>query len=103
MLLPRGDLAREVLPRELKNKGLIPVEIDVYETIIAADQDEQTLELLKKRKVDIITFASSSTVTNLLEVLRRMGVEQPLELLQGIDIACIGPVTAKTAQECGLR
>jgi uroporphyrinogen III methyltransferase/synthase len=102
VLLPRGDLAREVLPRELKNKGLIPVEIDVYETIIAADQDEQTLELLKKRKVDIITFASSSTVTNLLEVLRRMGVEQPLELLQGIDIACIGPVTAKTAQECGL-
>lgn len=103
VLLPRGDLAREVLPRELMKKGLIPVEIDVYETIIAEDQDEQTLELLQKGKVDIITFASSSTVINLLEVLRRMGVEQPLELLQGIEIACIGPVTAQTAREYGLQ
>ncbi|BBH19201.1 hypothetical protein Back11_05460 [Paenibacillus baekrokdamisoli] len=102
VLLPRGDLAREILPQELKKKGLIPIEIDVYETIISADQDEEILELLLKRKVDVITFASSSTVTNLLEVLRRMGVEQPLEVLEGVDIACIGPVTAKTATECGL-
>ncbi|REE69516.1 uroporphyrinogen III methyltransferase/synthase [Paenibacillus taihuensis] len=102
VLLPRGDLAREVLPRELKARGLTPVEIDVYETVLAEDQDEETLELLLKRKVNVITFASSSTVTNLLEVLRRMGVEQPIELLQGIDIACIGPVTAQTAAEAGL-
>ncbi|RAP77851.1 uroporphyrinogen-III C-methyltransferase [Paenibacillus montanisoli] len=102
VLLPRGDLAREVLPRELKAKGLIPVEIDVYETVLADNQDQETLELLKKRSVHVITFASSSTVTNLFEVLRRVGVSDPLELLQGIDIACIGPITAKTAEEAGL-
>ncbi|MBP3961421.1 uroporphyrinogen-III C-methyltransferase [Paenibacillus lignilyticus] len=103
VLLPRGDLAREVLPRELKAKGLTPVEIDVYETILADNQDEETLELLQKRSVHVITFASSSTVTNLFEVLRRMGVDDPLELLQGIEIACIGPITAKTAEEAGLK
>ncbi|QHW34151.1 uroporphyrinogen-III C-methyltransferase [Paenibacillus rhizovicinus] len=102
VLLPRGDLAREVLPRELKARGLEPVEIDVYETVIAQDQDEEVLEHLRSGGIHVITFASSSTVTNLLEVLRRMGVEQPLELLKGIDIACIGPVTAKTAVEAGL-
>ncbi|WP_258881643.1 uroporphyrinogen-III C-methyltransferase [Paenibacillus sp. sptzw28] len=103
VLLPRGDLAREVLPRQLMAKGLIPVEIDVYETVIAEDQDEETLELLKQGKVDVVTFASSSTVTNLLAVMRRMGVDQPEELLQQVDIACIGPVTAATAAEAGLK
>ncbi|MBM7563793.1 uroporphyrinogen-III C-methyltransferase [Paenibacillus sacheonensis] len=103
VLLPRGDLAREVLPRELRARGLEPVEIDVYETIIAQEQDEETLDLLKNGGVHVITFASSSTVTNLLEVLRRMGVADPQSLLNGIDIACIGPVTAKTAAEAGLN
>ncbi|SFJ10892.1 uroporphyrinogen III methyltransferase / synthase [Paenibacillus sp. UNC496MF] len=102
VLLPRGDLAREVLPRELRAKGLHPVEIDVYETIIAQDQDEEALEHLRSGNVHVVTFASSSTVTNLLEVLRRMGVERPLELLKGVDIACIGPVTARTAANAGL-
>ncbi|NBD25896.1 uroporphyrinogen-III C-methyltransferase [Paenibacillus glycinis] len=102
VLLPRGDLARDVLPRELKARGLLPVEIDVYETVIAQDQDEAVLEQLREGSVHVITFASSSTVTNLLEVLRRMGVEQPLELLRNVDIACIGPVTAQTAAEAGL-
>lgn len=102
VLLPRGDLAREVLPRELLAKGLVPVEIDVYETVLAESQDEEALELLRGGNVHVITFASSSTVTNLLEVLRRMGVEQPLELLKGIEIACIGPITAQTAVEAGL-
>ncbi|QHT62086.1 uroporphyrinogen-III C-methyltransferase [Paenibacillus lycopersici] len=102
VLLPRGDLGRKVLPRELEASGLKPVEIDVYETILAQSQDEDVLELLRGGGVHVITFASSSTVTNLLEVLRRMGVERPAELLRGIDIACIGPVTAKTAAEAGL-
>ncbi|CAH1204158.1 Siroheme synthase [Paenibacillus plantiphilus] len=101
-LLPRGDLAREVLPRQLEARGLQAVEIDVYETIIAEDQEEETLKLLVDGKVDVITFASSSTVTNLLAVMRRMGIEEPQQVLNGIEIACIGPLTAKTAVEAGL-
>ncbi|WP_274649935.1 uroporphyrinogen-III C-methyltransferase [Paenibacillus humicola] len=102
VLLPRGDLAREILPRDLKESGLEPVVLDVYETVIAENQDAETLELLLRGEVDVVTFASSSSVTNLLQVMRRMGVSEPAEALRAAEIACIGPVTAKTAREAGL-
>lgn len=102
VLLPRGDLAREILPRELLAKGLLPVELDVYETVLADSQDEQALEWIRNREIHAITFTSSSTVTNLLELLRKKGIEDPAAHLAGIDIASIGPVTSKTAEEAGL-
>lgn len=102
VLLPRGDLAREILPRELKAKGLVPVELDVYETVIADSQDEQAFEWIRNREIHAITFTSSSTVTNLFGVLRRNGFEDPAAQLAGIDVASIGPVTSKTASEAGL-
>ena len=71
--------------------------------MIAENQDQETLELLKEGKIDMITFASSSTVTNLLAVLKRMGVEDPVALLNDVTIACIGPVTAETAFNSGLH
>ncbi|REK75915.1 uroporphyrinogen-III C-methyltransferase [Paenibacillus paeoniae] len=102
-LLPRGDLAREVLPRELRARGVEAVEIDVYETVLADTQDELALEWLREGGIHMITFTSSSTVTNLLEVLRRRGVEDPVQLLKDIPIASIGPITTKTIEEAGLH
>ncbi|GLX69548.1 uroporphyrinogen-III C-methyltransferase [Paenibacillus glycanilyticus] len=102
VLLPRGDLAREILPRELEAKGLVPVELDVYETVMADTQDEQAFEWIRNREIHAITFTSSSTVTNLLELLRRNGFEDPAAQLKGITVASIGPVTTKTAEEAGL-
>ncbi|RUS47630.1 uroporphyrinogen-III C-methyltransferase [Cohnella sp. AR92] len=102
-LLPRGDLARDVLPRELNALGLETVSLDVYETVPAGRHDEFLLELLQDGGIHAVTFTSSSTVTNLMEALRRMGAESPAELLAGAAVACIGPITAKTAEEHGLR
>jgi len=102
-LLPRGDLAREILPRELKAKGVRTVEIDVYETVLSAPRDLWLPEMLANGEIHVITFTSSSTVTNLIEALRRLGIQNPAEALQNIEIACIGPVTAKTAEDCGLK
>ncbi len=101
-LLPRGDLAREVLPRELAALGVTPVEIDVYETVTADGDDDGVLELLRDGEIDIVTFTSSSTVTNLLERMRQLGVESPAELLQQAAIASIGPLTSMTAAAAGL-
>ncbi|MBB6633895.1 uroporphyrinogen-III C-methyltransferase [Cohnella thailandensis] len=101
-LLPRGDLARELLPRELEALGVESVSLDVYETVPAGRKDEFLLEMLQEGGIHAITFTSSSTVINLLAALREMGVEEPAELLAGTKIACIGPVTAKTAEENGL-
>jgi len=103
-LLPRGDLAGGVLPARLAERGVEAVEIDVYETALAEPQDDELPELLRRREIQVITFTSSSTVANLLEVLRRSGEGDPAGLLResGADIACIGPVTARTAREAGL-
>ncbi|CAM3737254.1 uroporphyrinogen-III C-methyltransferase [Cohnella lubricantis] len=102
-LLPRGDLARRWLPEELRKLGVEAVELDVYETIAAAPQDRMLMEMLLEGGIHAVTFTSSSTVTNLLEALRKMGAERPQDLLHGVDIVCIGPITAKTAGENGLR
>ncbi|MNW60862.1 uroporphyrinogen-III synthase [compost metagenome] len=50
-----------------------------------------------------MTFTSSSTVTNFMSMLKRMGLQDPLPLLKDVEVACIGPVTAKTAEAAGLR
>ncbi|MDQ8737415.1 uroporphyrinogen-III C-methyltransferase [Paenibacillus sp. LHD-38] len=103
VLLPRGDLAREVLPRELNALGLLATEIDVYETVLAEQQDELALEWILEKAIHMITFTSSSTVTNLLEVLRRKGITNPVEFLAGIPIASMGPITTKTVIAAGLK
>lgn len=102
-LLPRGDLAREVLPAELAKRGVEAVEIDVYETTVADSHDELALEYLREGGIHMITFTSSSTVMNLLDILKRSGVSDPVQLLEGIPIASIGPITSKTVQDSGLK
>lgn len=101
-LLPRGDLARETLPKELKARGIAAVEIDTYETLPIVRDDPFLLEMLQEGGIHAITFTSSSTVTNLLQALRTLGMEKPAQSLSGIDIVCIGPTTARTAVENGL-
>ncbi|XEC93201.1 uroporphyrinogen-III C-methyltransferase [Paenibacillus tarimensis] len=103
VLLPRGDLAREVLPREIRGLGLNPIDIDVYETVIADSHDDAVIEMLREGRVHMITFTSSSTVTNLLELLRRQGIKEPEELLRGITTVSIGPVTSTAAEQAGLQ
>ncbi|MDO7906898.1 uroporphyrinogen-III C-methyltransferase [Paenibacillus sp. JX-17] len=103
VLLPRGDLARAWLPQQLREMGLEVTEADVYETILAGEDDDELLKLLEERAVHAITFTSSSTVSNFMEIVRRMGVQEPVELLEGVTIACIGPLTARTAEEAGLK
>ena len=75
----------------------------MYETKLAEGQDELALEWLKEKDIHLITFTSSSTVTNLMEVLKRNGIDDPAGLLSGIPVASIGPVTSKTVKEAGLE
>ena len=56
-------------------------------------------DALGQRPVDLVTFTSSSTVENLVRLLG----EEAQELLAPVTVACIGPVTAQTAQRLGLR
>ncbi|MGO0060191.1 uroporphyrinogen-III C-methyltransferase [Brevibacillus fluminis] len=99
VLLPRADIARETLPKALRELGLDVTEADTYDTLIDAENIAETLELLQEGAIHIITFTSSSTVKNFVQAMQGHDLTQ---LLSGVKIACIGPITADTARSLGL-
>ncbi|GAA4842308.1 uroporphyrinogen-III C-methyltransferase [Paenibacillus vulneris] len=103
VLLPTADIAKEYIPATLRQMGLQVTEVDVYETVLDTSGGSEIIELLEQNTIHTITFTSSSTVTNLIIALQQLGADKPLELLQPCKIACIGPMTAKTAEEAGLK
>ncbi len=96
VLLPQAELARDVLRNGLAELGASVDAIPVYRTVTPADSAER-LDRVLSDGFDIATFTSSSTVTNLLELL-----DGNTSMLKGATIACIGPVTGKRATELGL-
>ena len=99
VLLPRADLARQVLVDSLQQLGADVHEVIAYQTVLADETDTQLLlEKLQAGEIHVVTFTSSSTVTNFLKL-----IGDHRDLLQGITMACIGPVTAETAEKNGLH
>jgi uroporphyrinogen III methyltransferase/synthase len=99
VLLPRAEIARDLLPEQLKRLG---VEIDVvtaYRTIQAPHSADQIRALLQAQEVDMITFTSSSTVRNFLNLFQE---GEKVKLLGKTLLACIGPITAETVRKSGL-
>ena len=100
VLIARAAEARQLLPDELTGLGAIVKVVTVYHTVIP-DQDIGAVRvMLQSKDVDVVTFASSSTVKNFCRLLS--GEEGISSLLQGVIIACIGPITARTAEDSGL-
>ena len=97
VLLPGADIGREVLAEGLTKLGAQVRRVTAYRTVTPSGASDRARQLLQEG-VDVVTFTSSSTVRNLMELL---GGDK--ELLASSLIACIGPVTAGTAAELGLR
>lgn len=111
ILLARAAQARKVLVTNLRQAGAIVDEVAAYHTLPVAADDEQgqeVLRLLQHSQLDILTFTSSSTVRNFMLWLRdcEHSGTGPLEQLvthnEQLSIACIGPITSRTARELGL-
>lgn len=100
VLLPRAKEARPVLPTEVRKMGATVDEIAAYRTEQAGDNLDLLISRLEQRSIDIVTFTSSSTVRNFKALLPAEGFES---LIDGVKIACIGPITANTAKELGFR
>jgi uroporphyrinogen III methyltransferase/synthase len=100
ILFPRADKAREVIPCELKRMGAHVDSPVAYRNIFPDRLPPEALFLLEKRSVDCITFTSSSTVQNLAAML---GEDMLVDLLKGVTVASIGPVTSKSCRELGLK
>ncbi|MCX6344884.1 MAG: uroporphyrinogen-III C-methyltransferase [Armatimonadetes bacterium] len=92
--------AREVLPEKLTKRGALVDIAPVYRTEIENSSAHSIREMLLSGEIDIITFTSSSTVTNLITLI---GEEAAKSLPASVQIACIGPITAQTAAENGLK
>jgi uroporphyrinogen III methyltransferase / synthase len=97
ILIPRAQVAREVLPQELRKRGARLVEVaPTYRTIKPRDgQIEWMRALAAAGAIDLVTLTSSSTATNFAEMVGRGA--------RGLSAAAIGPITAETARRLGFK
>jgi uroporphyrinogen III methyltransferase/synthase len=100
VLLPRAAKTRDVLVRELAALGARVVEVPVYQTRRVTDAGARLREALAAGRVAAVTFTSSSTVRHFAEMF---GDDERRRWFPALTVASIGPVTAATAAEYGLR
>lgn len=98
LLLARAKVARNVLPERLRALGAQVDVVAAYETVTDCQNKEELLDALESGEASVVTFTSSSTVTNLLDVLG-----DKKDLLNKVALAAIGPVTAETLEKNGLK
>jgi uroporphyrinogen III methyltransferase/synthase len=95
VFLPRADIATDTLVAGLQKMGWEVDDVTAYRTVRAAPPPAPVREAIKTGQFDAVLFTSSSTVRNLVGIA---GKPHPSTV-----IACIGPATAKAAEEHGLR
>ncbi|RBW71577.1 uroporphyrinogen-III synthase [Bacillus taeanensis] len=95
VLLPRGNLARDVLPNELRKLGASVTDIVVYETVLYDGHKQELYELIKNKQIDVVTFTSSSTVHHFVQLLEGTDWRNYID---SIILAAIGPITAETLE-----
>jgi uroporphyrinogen III methyltransferase/synthase len=100
VLIPRAAVAREVLPEQLRELGADVRVVTAYRTVSPEIEAGRLKDLLKQQALHVLTFASSSTVRNFCGLFNSR--EEMQRLTGGAVVACIGPITAKTALEEGL-
>jgi len=94
-MLIQSDISRTVVADGLRGNGAIVKEVLAYRTHRVRDIQEEILRLLRENKIDLVTFTSSSTVTNFVECLPE---GQRDEILRNVFGASIGPITSQTAR-----
>jgi uroporphyrinogen III methyltransferase/synthase len=99
ILIPRAEKAREILPGRLSELGADVTLVPAYRTL-APDLNPEVLETLEQETIDVLTFTSSSTVKNFFQLLPD---DLRNRIFEQAKVACIGPVTARTAEDLGLK
>jgi len=102
ILIPHAEGAREHLTAELRQAGAEVVEVGAYriERVLPGDPGEPDLyKMLLEKQIDVVTFASPSTVKEFVDI---HGADAVADILRTTAVACVGPVTAQTAQALGI-
>ena len=99
ILIPRASVARDFLPKALAQAGARVDVVPAYTTALPDNLDKGHVAAMLSGSADCIAFTSSSTVRNLATLFDTQDLSGPLK---NVTIACIGDVTAGTANEYGL-
>jgi len=100
VLLVRAKVARDVIPRELRLAGAQVDVVEAYETVVPKSSRLRLRAVLAnpRRRPQVVTFTSSSTVKNFVQLLGRRR-----SALDGLLMSSIGPVTSATLKDFGLK
>ena len=99
-LLPRALKAREILPDEIKRLGGKVDVVPTYRTIKPKEKTDEIRKMFEEKKIDAVTFTSSSTVENFADMFKK---GEASGLLNGAVVASIGPITKDTAAKLGIK
>ena len=103
VLLPRADIARDVVADQLRAAGALVTDVVAYRTVLEdtnREGDPDVYGMLLEGRIDVVTFTSASAVRNFAKVYGR---DQAADLLKSTAVAAIGPVTADAAAQLGIN
>ena len=98
ILIPRAKNARDYLVDKLSEICTVK-EVHTYESVIDTSKKGEILDILEKEELDFITFASSSTVRNFVEIIG----QDNLDKINSSKVISIGPITSATAEELNIN
>jgi uroporphyrinogen III methyltransferase / synthase len=101
VLIPQSNLADDSLEKGLRKLGARVSSIVVYRNRIP--KVDWQLQALEKTGLDIVTFASSSSVEHLLTLCKRKASPAVLKMIKTSKIFSIGPMTSKAVRLRGLK
>ncbi len=97
VLLPRSDVARDVLPEQLRENGAEVDVLPVYRQLVPEPENKSAV---RSGGFDIITFTSSSTADNFFKIIND---GKAYKLLSEVLVCCIGPITARALRKEGIE
>ena len=100
VLFPKAAGARDLIPRLLAEQGAVVVDPVLYRTLLPEQLPEAARIALEQSELDLAIFSAPSTVHNLATLVGGSG--RLTQLLQGVMVASIGPITSRACRELGL-
>jgi uroporphyrinogen III methyltransferase/synthase len=97
-LMPRAEVAREVLPDKIREMGGHIVVPATYRAVVPSRRPKRLEQFMREGRISVATFTSGATFDNFLTL-----ATHARELLKGVAIAAIGPVTRKAIEKAGLK
>jgi uroporphyrinogen-III synthase len=100
LLIPKGNLARDVIAQFFRDKGHDVDEVIIYETFFPAESKEKLVQLLKDKSIDVLPFTSPSTIEHFMRVVDEYNLHDSLE---DCVIAVIGPISKRKCEALSLK